>query len=116
MRCLAIALCLLSSAGSSLAAQTPYRTPPQVVIDILDAPPAPAVSVSPERQWLLLLEQRSMPTIAELARPMLRLARSPIDAPNNGPHHPSLITRLVFDRVAARPPPLLSAPPSGVRL
>jgi len=74
MRCLAIALCLLSSAGSSLAAQTPYRTPPQVVIDILDAPPAPAVSVSPDRQWLLLLEQRSMPTIAELARPMRRLA------------------------------------------
>src|SRR5260370_5427054 len=100
MRCLAIALCLLSSAGSSLAAQTPYRTPPQVVIDILDAPPAPAVSVSPERQWLLLLEQRSMPTIAELARPMLRLAGSRIAARHNRPHHPSLPPCLVFEPAA----------------
>ena len=40
MRRLALALCLVSSAGSAAGAQTTYRTPPQVVIDILDAPPA----------------------------------------------------------------------------
>ncbi len=114
MRCLAIALCLLSSAGSSLAAQTPYRTPPQVVIDILDAPPAPAVSVSPDRQWLLLLEQRSMPTIAELARPMRRLAGSRIDARNNGPHQPSLITGLVFEHVADGAQRRITTPASGI--
>src|SRR5260370_11773485 len=114
MRCLAIALCLLSSAGSSLVAQTPYRTPPQVVIDILDAPPVPAVSVSPDRQWLLLLEQRSMPTIAELARPMRRLAGSRIDARNNGPHQPSLITALLFEHVAAPPHRPTTPPPRAI--
>ena len=100
MRRLVLIPCVLSSICSAAAAQTTYRTPPQVVIDILDAPPPPAVSVSPDRQWLLLLEQRSMPTIAELARPMLRLAGSRIDARNNGPHQPSLITGLVLERVA----------------
>src|SRR5260370_37193729 len=114
MRCLAIALCLLSSAGSSLTAQSAYRPPRPVVIDILDAPPAPAVSVSPERQWLLLLEQRSMPTIAELARPMLRLAGSRIDARNNGPHQPSLITGLVFERVADGTQRRIATPASGI--
>src|SRR5260370_32063954 len=102
MPCLAIARRLLPSGGSSPTPQPPSRTPPQVVIDILDAPPAPGVSVSPDRQWLLLLEQRSMPTIAELARPMLRLAGSRIDARNNRPHQPSLITGLLFEQLADR--------------
>src|SRR3989442_13329121 len=102
MRRLALALCIAWSVGSPAAAQTTYRTPPQVVIDILDAPPPPAVSVSPDRQWLLLLEQRSMPTIAELARPMLRLAGRRIDAPNKRPPQPSPITTLVLERVPHR--------------
>jgi dipeptidyl aminopeptidase/acylaminoacyl peptidase len=100
MRRLALAICFVSSLGSAAAAQTAYKTPPPVVVDILDAPPAPAVSVSPDRQWLLLLTQRSMPTIAELARPMLRLAGSRIDPRNTGPHQPSLLTGLVLERVA----------------
>src|SRR5713101_10031026 len=99
MRRLALVLCLVSSAGSA-AAQTTYRTPPQVVIDILDAPPLPTVTVSPDRQWLLLLEQRSMPTIAELARPMLRLAGSRINPRTMGPQLPGGITGLVLKRVA----------------
>jgi len=67
-------LCLALLSSTALSAQTPYRTPPQVIVDILDAPPLPSATISPDRQWLLLLEQRSMPTIAELAAPMLRLA------------------------------------------
>src|SRR5436189_3457941 len=68
-------LACLALLSGTLSAQTPYKTPPQVIVDILDAPPLPVASLSPDRQWLLLLEQRSMPTIAELAAPMLRLDR-----------------------------------------
>src|SRR2546422_4943103 len=100
MRRLALALCIAWRVAPPPAAQTPYKPPPKVAIAPLAAPPPPAVSVSPDRQWLLLLEQRSMPTIAELARPMLRLAGSRIDARNNGPHQPSLIPGLVLERVA----------------
>jgi dipeptidyl aminopeptidase/acylaminoacyl peptidase len=85
---------------SGLAAQQPYRLPPQVIVDILDTPPLPAVSVSPDRQWLLLLEQRSMPTIAELAQPMLRLAGNRINPRTTGPQLPGPITGLVLKRVA----------------
>src|SRR5256885_7482758 len=53
--------------------------------DILDAPPLPAASVSPDHQWLLLFEQRSMPTIAEMAQPVLRLAGSRVKPPTTGP-------------------------------
>ncbi len=89
--------CLLSA---RLAAQQPYKLPPQVIVDILDTPPLPAASVSPDRQWLLLLEQRSMPTIAELAQPMLRLAGNRINPRTTGPQLPGPITGLVLKRVA----------------
>ena len=56
--------------------------------------------MSPDRQWLLLLEQRSMPTIAELAQPMLRLAGNRINPRTTGPQLPGAITGLVLKRVA----------------
>ena len=95
-----ITLVCLAVLGSTLSAQTPYKTPPQVIVDILDAPPLPVASVSPDRQWLLLLEQRSMPTIAELAAPMLRLAGNRINPRTTGPQLPGGITGLVLKRVA----------------
>src|SRR2546427_3232970 len=101
MRRLVLVLCLVWSASSAAGAQTTYRTPPQVVIDILDAPPPPAVSVSPDRQWLLLLEQRSMPTIAELTRPILRPPGNPYHSRNNRPNPPSLLPHLALMHVAA---------------
>jgi dipeptidyl aminopeptidase/acylaminoacyl peptidase len=94
-----IALSLVCTAVSGLAAQAPYKLPPQLIVDILDAPPLPGASVSPDRQWLLLTEQRSMPSIAELAQPMLRLAGSRINPRTTGPQLPGPITGLVLKRV-----------------
>ncbi len=95
-----ITVICLAVLGSTLSAQTPYKTPPQVIVDILDAPPLPVASISPDRQWLLLLEQRSMPTIAELAQPILRLAGNRINPRTSGPQLPGGITGLVLKRVA----------------
>ena len=63
--------------------QEPYREPPQAVVDILDAPALPNVSVSPDREWLLFLDRTSMPSIAELAEPILRIAGTRINPANN---------------------------------
>src|SRR5439155_990635 len=93
-------LACLALLSGTLSAQTPYKTPPQIIVDMLDAPPLPAASISPDRQWLLLLEQRSMPTIAELAQPMLRLAGNRINPRTSGPQLPGGITGLVLKRVA----------------
>src|SRR5881397_3578852 len=95
-----ILCCLALLSATRLAAQTPYKTPPQVIVDILDAPLLPVASLSPDRQWLLLLEQRSMPTIAELAQPMLRLAGNRINPRTTGPQLPGAITGLVLKRIS----------------
>jgi dipeptidyl aminopeptidase/acylaminoacyl peptidase len=89
--------CLLCA---SLSAQEPYKLPPRVIVDILDTPPLPGATVSPDRQWLLLLEQRSMPSIAELAQPMLRLGGNRINPRTTGPQLPGAITGLVLKRVS----------------
>jgi dipeptidyl aminopeptidase/acylaminoacyl peptidase len=61
-----------------------YLTPPKVVVDILDAPPTPSVIVSPDHRTIALLNRRSMPTIAELAQPIHRIAGARINPKTNG--------------------------------
>ncbi len=72
--------------------QTEYREPPPEIVEILDAPPAPFVSVSPDRQWLALSHRKNMPGIAEQSQPMLRLAGRRINPVTNGLFGPPLIT------------------------
>jgi dipeptidyl aminopeptidase/acylaminoacyl peptidase len=71
-----------------------YRTPPQVLIDIVDAPQEPWVSVDPKRRWLLLFEQETWPPIAELAQRELRLGGLRIDPQNNGTSRARQFSRL----------------------
>jgi dipeptidyl aminopeptidase/acylaminoacyl peptidase len=91
---------LLAISAAALSAQTPYREPPADIVRILDAAPLPAASVSPDRRWLLLMEQQAMPGIEELAAPMLRLAGNRIDPVTNGPHRAGRITGMVLQPVA----------------
>src|SRR5256714_3573133 len=105
---------VLLAAALPLTAQAPYRTPPPDVVAILDAPPLPVAIVSPDRTAILLVEQRAMPTVAELARPWLRLAGYRVNARNNGPRQPSLVTGLVLKRVADGSERRLAVPASGV--
>jgi dipeptidyl aminopeptidase/acylaminoacyl peptidase len=61
-----------------------YLVPPKVIVDILDAPPTPGVTVAPDRRTVALLARRSMPTIAELAEPIHRVAGARINPKTNG--------------------------------
>lgn len=60
-----------------------YELPPKEILDIVDAPPTPALSFSPGREKILFLERRSLPPLADLARPELKLAGLRIDASSN---------------------------------
>jgi len=99
---LAVAAFLLLS-GIGLAQQptaVPYRMPPKAIADLVDAPPTPAVSVGPNRQWMLIMERPSLPSIAELAQPELRLAGLRINPRTNGPSRASYFTRLILKRIS----------------
>jgi dipeptidyl aminopeptidase/acylaminoacyl peptidase len=87
-----LALTLLLLAAAPVLAQEGYKLPPQEVVDILDAPQAPAVMVSPDRSVLVMAHRRNMPTIAEMSQPMLRLAGLRMNPVTNGRFSPSMVT------------------------
>ena len=71
-------------AAPAMAQETEgYRLPPADVADIVTRAPSPAVSVSPDGDTLLLLERESLPPVADLARPMEKLAGLRLDASIN---------------------------------
>ncbi|MEC9373157.1 MAG: S9 family peptidase, partial [Planctomycetota bacterium] len=85
---LAIGACV-SFVGAGLAhGEEAYRRPPEEIVKILEAAPPPAVSTSPDRTRLLLVERESMPSIADMAEPMLRLAGRRISPVTNAWHGP----------------------------
>ncbi len=61
----------------------PYRLPPDEVVRLIDVPPPPDVDFSPNYEWMLLMGQDAMPSIDDVARPMLRLAGIRIDPAAN---------------------------------
>jgi dipeptidyl aminopeptidase/acylaminoacyl peptidase len=54
--------------------QTPYKTPPQEIIDIIDAKQAPRVIVSPTGHAIMMIEYNSYPSIEFVGQPFLRIA------------------------------------------
>src|SRR5437763_11144132 len=77
---------VLAGGAAAVELDVRYQRPPKAVTDILDVPPTPLVSLSPTRDYLLLIDRRGYPPIAELAEPMLRLAGDRINPRTNGPH------------------------------
>ncbi|KAL9263833.1 putative glutamyl endopeptidase, chloroplastic [Drosera capensis] len=60
-----------------------YQLPPPEIRDIVDAPPVPALSFSPNRDKILFLKRRALPPLADLARPEEKLAGIRIDGKCN---------------------------------
>ncbi len=75
---------IMGLAMGNLFGQSTYRLPPPEVVEIIDAKPEPSLSLSPDGEWLLLLERDAMPAISDLSRRMLKLAGLRIDPVANG--------------------------------
>ena len=109
----AAALTAVLLTASSVVAQetTGYLTPPQAIVDILDAPPIPQVVVSPAGDTVALLTRPAMPSIAELAQPMLRLAGYRLNPRTNGPHTTAGGSRITIKRIDDGAEHAFDAPP-----
>ena len=70
------------------------------MIDALNAPPTPTVSVSPRRDYAIFMQTVRYPPIAEVAQPMLRLAGIRIDTDTNGMHLASNYTSFSLKRLS----------------
>lgn len=106
-------------AAGALAAAEIYRKPPQPVLDVLNAPATPVLSLSPAHAAAVEEQPVRYPPIAELAQPMMRLAGMRINPRTNGLHNATFNSSLTLRRVPAGTAVKIDLPPnarlSGVR-
>ncbi len=76
-----------------------YRVPDQALVDIIDAPKTPRLSISPTREWGLLISRPGYPSIAELSEPELKLAGRRIKPDSYSPSRVWPDNKLEFVRV-----------------
>ena len=98
-RSLFLFFALLVFLSFSGIAQEPYKLPPKEVIQILEAPPTPRVTMSPDRQMMLLVDYETMPSIAYVSLPMLRIAGMRITPQNNSDQVLSFSTGLTLKSI-----------------
>src|SRR5436305_295158 len=86
--------------AATAAALGQYKQPPKEIMDVLNAPPIPNVTISPARDKMLLAEPLRYPSISELAEPMLRIAGMRINPNNNGRHRQPYSVRLTIKNIS----------------
>ena len=100
-RTLAVATATIALIAPIALADTGYRLPPEDVTDIVLRAPSPRTSMSPDGRTLLLQMRESLPPVAELAKPMERLAGLRLDAATNDRHGPRSIVGLTLKDIAS---------------
>ncbi|MBX2822477.1 MAG: prolyl oligopeptidase family serine peptidase [Rhodothermaceae bacterium] len=96
--------------------QSVYETPPETLVKLVDAPPIPAISISPDEQTVLLLKRPNVPGIEDLASPELKLAGLRFNPENFGPSRSSHYTGLSLRTIESEDERLVTGLPSNGRI
>ncbi len=110
------ALILLSLTAAIASAGLSYMDPPAPLVDMVDAPPTPGVSLSPDGQWILLMDRPGLPSIEEVAQPELRLAGLRINPRINGRSRMRSLNGLRFRRLVDGEERNVEGLPDGARI
>lgn len=95
---------------------TRYQMPAQAIVDMIDAPLIPQTVLSPSRDWLMFLERPSLPSIAELAQPEIRVAGLRINPRNSEQSRRGQTTGIRLVRIADRVEKTVTGLPQGARI
>ncbi|MGK2865024.1 MAG: hypothetical protein ACSLE0_24050, partial [Chitinophagaceae bacterium] len=77
-----------------------YKTPPNDITNMLLAKPTPTVSIDGSGEWMLLTETNSYPSVAELAKPELRIAGLRINPNNYSPSRQNFINNIYLKNIS----------------
>ena len=106
-----LATCVAHAADASR-----YQVPSQAIVDMIDAPQVPQTLLSPNRDWLMLLERPALPPVAELAQPEIRIAGMRINPRNNNQSRTGQATGIKLVKVADRVEKAIVGLPQGARI
>ncbi|MBC7746288.1 MAG: S9 family peptidase [Flavobacterium sp.] len=76
-----------------------YQKPPKSIIDIVEAPPTPSVFINSAGEWMLILQNPTLPSVKEVSQPELRLAGLRINPLNNGQSRRSYYTNILLKSI-----------------
>ncbi len=93
-----------------------YQLPPQEIIDLVDAPSTPSVSIAPNNSTIVFIENRGMPVIDDIARDELRLAGMRIDPLTNGSSRSSYGVGLSFTDLDGNNPIVVQGLPESPKI
>jgi dipeptidyl aminopeptidase/acylaminoacyl peptidase len=93
------------------AAET-YQKPSKAILDALNAPVTPTLTVSPSREFAVQGQPVRYPPIAELSQPMLRLAGMRINPKTNGLHNTTFSSSLLLRKIPEGTEIKLNLPPN----
>ncbi|HYN79901.1 MAG TPA: prolyl oligopeptidase family serine peptidase [Gemmatimonadaceae bacterium] len=105
----------LFAAPLALVAQQPatYNQPPAPIPQMLDAEPLPAVSLSPQRNRMLLQRRAALPGIEEISTPYLALAGDRVSPRTNGSWYETSIKALAIRNIDGSSEIQIASPPRG---
>ena len=101
---------------SELRGQGGYRLPSKEIVELVDAPLTPLVSVTPDYQWLLQMERASLPSIEEVSEPELRIAGLCINPRTRGRSRESFLNGLRLKRIGGDEEKPIAGIPAGGRI
>ena len=107
---------LMAASPNQGASDTGYRLPPAPLQAIVDAPRAPALSLSPRRDTAAVVQTPALPGIAEVAQPELKLAGLRINPRTCAGSRFSFGTGLSLLDIASREESAIAGLPPDLRL
>src|SRR4051794_15191772 len=90
---------LLGPAALLVIGAEVYRQPSKAILDTLNSPPTPTLTVNPARTYAMQGRAVRYPPIAELAQPMLRIAGMRINPKTNGLHNTVFNSSLTLRKI-----------------
>ena len=93
-----------------------YRRSPEEIAKLVEAPLTPSVLLSPDKNWMALLDRSDYPGIEELSRPELRIAGLRINPENFGPSRNNFLIGLKFKNLKELKEVAVTGLPSPLQL
>ncbi|MBX3137481.1 hypothetical protein KF707_14760, partial [Candidatus Obscuribacterales bacterium] len=97
----------------SVRADEIYQTPVKTIADLVEKPPTPAATLSFDKKHMLLCDLPTLPTIADISQPELRLAGFRINPKTTGESKPTYYAGLSYldmSNPGAKPEPIRGLP------
>lgn len=116
MNRLLIAVLCLASIISVAQENQGYQRPPEEIAKLVEAPLTPAINISPDKNWMALLDRSDYPSIEELSRPELRIAGLRINPENFGPSRANYFIGLKFKSLKDKKDYEVSGLPSSLKM